>query len=268
MRGAPYTALRSGKGALLSVEKVGISFGALRALDEFSMDVDTGETVALVGPNGAGKTSLLNCINRIYDYDHGHICLSGQAVDNKRSDQVARLGIGRTFQAATTFNDMLVGDLVMLGRHNFLRHSSLAYAVGLPALRRAELPHREACREILNMLSIGYTERRRLNQLPYGVSKRVDLARALAQKPKLLLLDEPASGLSQSERQSMSDLLNEIRDKMSLTMIVVEHDMNFVRQICDRMVVLQAGTKIADGSCSEVFADQRVVEAFLGEEHE
>lgn len=249
---------------LLTVDELELNFGSLPVLRGLSFVVHPGEIVALVGPNGAGKTTVLNCINRVYHQQGGTIACLGQNLDRRRPEQVARMGVGRTMQSSTTFNSFTVEDVVLLGLHTRVRAGVLGYAFGIAQSRGLERDARRRCAEVLELVGIAEHRRSRVADLPYGVSKLADLARSLAPEPQLLLLDEPASGLSQPERVKMAAVLSSVHSSGRASMLVVEHDMSFVKRVASRIVVLHEGRKICDGPPDEALADPSVVEAFLG----
>jgi branched-chain amino acid transport system ATP-binding protein len=249
---------------LLQLSGVELSFAALRVLNDFTLDVHAGEVVGLVGPNGAGKTSLLNCINRIYLQQHGTIAFRGRDIDKSRPDQVARLGMARTFQMPTAFREMHVLDVVMVGRHIRMPSRFASYLIGLPHLNGLERQERQRCVEVLELLGIGELGHQEIGSLPAGAAKLVDLARALASDPELLLLDEPASGLSPEGRLQMAQTLRHVQENLGITVMIVEHDMALVQRVCGRVVVMKDGAKLADGPPRETFAQPAVIEALLG----
>jgi branched-chain amino acid transport system ATP-binding protein len=256
---------RTAGSALLSLDGISLAFGSLQALAGVSFEVELGDTTALVGPNGSGKTTVLNCVNRVYRQHAGHLQFDGRLIDGLRPDHMAALGIGRTFQSPVIFNDMTVDELMMLGRHVRLPHSTWSYAVGAPFMAGHEARARLRCQEILEMAGVPGVGDQVVGGLSYGQSKRVDLARTLAQEPRLLLLDEPASGLSGAERILMSETLERVRAEFrDITLLLVEHDMSFVRRLCSRLIALSAGRKIADGPVADVLASPEVLGSFLG----
>jgi branched-chain amino acid transport system ATP-binding protein len=248
----------------ISVKDLYLGFGSLGVLTGLSLDVMEGQNLGMVGPNGAGKTSLLNCINRIYTQQRGHIDLYGSRIDRKRPDQVATLGIARTFQATTAFRDIKVIDLVLLGRHVLMKPSFVSYLGGIPLLNGYEARQRRRCMEFIAFVGLSHVANRTVAELPYGLAKLTDLARALAMEPRVLLLDEPASGLGSEDRLIMADMLRRVQTELQVTQVIVEHDMALVHQCCDRVVVLKDGTKIADGSPAEVLTGAVATEALLG----
>jgi branched-chain amino acid transport system ATP-binding protein len=249
---------------LLRVQDVAVHFGGIVALDGVSFDVARGQIVGLIGPNGAGKTTLFNCVSRLYECDRGQIDLDGRPLLSVPRHQVASLGIGRTFQNLALFRSMTVLDNVMVGRHCRSRGGFLANALRLPLVRREERSAQAAAHELVRLLGLEEVAGRRVADLPFGTQKRVELARALAAEPKLLLLDEPASGLNHEEVGVLGALIREIRDRLRLTVLLVEHHMNLVMSISDRVVALDFGRKIAEGTPAEVRAHPELIKAYLG----
>jgi branched-chain amino acid transport system ATP-binding protein len=252
---------------ILSVDRVSLSFGGVRALTDVSFDVREHEVRAIIGPNGAGKSSMLNVINGVYHPQHGTIRYLGREFHDMDPHQVAASGISRTFQNLALFRGMSVLDNIMSGR-NLRMHSNIllqALRVG-PALRE-EIEHREVVEQIIDFLEIQAYRRTPVGRLPYGLQKRVDLARALAMEPRLLLLDEPMAGMNMEEKQDMCRFILDVNDQFGTTIVLIEHDMGVVMDISDRVVVLDYGKKIGDGTPDEVRAIQAVVDAYLGVAH-
>ena len=249
---------------LLQVENVGVRFGGIVALDGVSFDVPAGLIVGLIGPNGAGKTTLFNCISRLYECDRGDIRLEGRSLLRLPRHRVAALGIARTFQNLALFHTMSVLGNVMVGHHCRTRGGFVANALRLPLAQREDRSTEENARALLRMLGLESFSGRRVGELPFGMQKRVELARALASEPTLLLLDEPASGLNHEEVTALGALIREIRDRLRLTVLLVEHHMNLVMSISDRVVALNFGRKIAEGTPDEVRSHPEVVQAYLG----
>jgi branched-chain amino acid transport system ATP-binding protein len=249
---------------LLRVNDVGVRFGGIVALDGVSFDVLPGEIVGLIGPNGAGKTTLFNCLSRLYECDRGEIAFAGQALARVPRHRVAGLGIGRTFQNLALFRTMSVLDNVMVGLHSRSRGGFFANALRLPLVQREERAARTRALQLIELLNLQNVMDRPVADLPFGTQKRVELARALAAEPKLLLLDEPASGLNHEEVSGLGRLIREIRERLSLTVLLVEHHMNLVMSISDRVVALNFGRKIAEGTPAEVRSHPELVKAYLG----
>jgi len=250
--------------ALLRVEDVGVRFGGIVALDGVSFEVRPGEIVGLIGPNGAGKTTLFNCLSRLYECDRGDILFDERSLLRVPRHGIAALGIGRTFQNLALFRTMSVLHNVMVGRHCRTRSGFLRNALRSPLVRAEEEATAERCRELVRLLELDSVAHRPVADLPFGTQKRVELARALAAEPKLLLLDEPASGLNHEEVGALGQLIRSIRDRLKLTVLLVEHHMSLVMSVSDRVVALNFGKKIAEGTPDQVRAHPEVVQAYLG----
>ena len=249
---------------LLQVDNVSVRFGGIVALDRVSFQVSPGHIVGLIGPNGAGKTTLFNCLSRLYAFSEGRIAFEGRSLLETPAHGIAALGIGRTFQNLALFRTMSVRENVMVGGHVRTRTGYVANALRLPAVRREESRLGATADRLLALLDLGAVADVPVMDLPFGTQKRVELGRALASEPKLLLLDEPAGGLNHSEVETLMELLRRVRSELALTMLLVEHHMNMVMRISDRVVALDFGRKIADGTPSEVQANEDVVRAYLG----
>jgi branched-chain amino acid transport system ATP-binding protein len=267
---APARAHRIGE-AILVVEGVSLAFGGVKALQDVSFDVLEHEVRAIIGPNGAGKSSMLNVLNGVYHPQQGTIRLrAGGAWREFRdmdSNQAARLGIARTFQNIALFKGMTVLDNVMTGRNLKMRCNFLQQALWLGPAQREEFQHRRAVEEIIDFLEIQHVRKTPVGRLPYGLQKRVELARALAAEPTLLLLDEPMAGMNLEEKQDMCRFVLDVNDHFGTTIVLIEHDMGVVMDISDRVLVLDYGRKIADGTPDEVRADKAVIDAYLGVAH-
>jgi branched-chain amino acid transport system ATP-binding protein len=249
---------------LLRVHDVAVRFGGIVALDGISFDVAPGQIVGLIGPNGAGKTTLFNCVSRLYPCDRGEIDFEGQSLLALPRHRVAGLGIGRTFQNLALFRTMTVLDNVMVGHHCRTRGGFFANALRLPYAVESDRGAAVRARELLALLGLDTLAATRVAELPFGTQKRVELARALAARPKLLLLDEPASGLNHEEVGKLGALIRELRDALKLTVLLVEHHMNLVMSISDWVVALNFGRRIAEGTPQDVREHPELVRAYLG----
>ena len=257
-----------GRDPLLRVEAITVRFGALQALSAVSVDVHRGEIVAIIGPNGAGKTTLLNVISGFYHPQQGRIVYEGKDRTHLKPFDVAALGIARTFQNVALFKGMTVLDNIMTGRLLKMRGHFLLDALYWGPAKRQELQHREAVERIIDFLEIQAIRKTPAGRLPYGLQKRVELARALAAEPQLLLLDEPMAGMNVEEKEDMSRFILDVHDEFGTTIALIEHDMSVVMDISDRVVALDYGRKIADGSPDAVRKDQVVIDAYLGVAHD
>ncbi len=251
---------------MLSVDDLSISFGGLAALSGFAVEVREREIFALIGPNGAGKSTVFNLLTGLYRPSSGRVRFLGRDLLGLAPHAIARLGVARTFQNTEVFRRLTVRDNVLVGRHVHLRGGALRAALGARAVRREEAAARAAAEALLARFELADAADVEAGSLPLGLQKRLELARALAAEPRLLLLDEPAGGLNTTETRALMDLIVRLRDERGLTILVVEHDMELVMGISDRIAVLNYGRKIAEGAPREIAADAGVIEAYLGSE--
>jgi len=252
---------------ILEVRNISLRFGGVKALTDISFDVREHELRAIIGPNGAGKSSMLNCINGVYTPQEGSITFRGKTFSQMNSRQVAELGVARTFQSLALFKGMSVLDNIMTGRNLRMKSSIFQQALHLGAARREEIEHREFVERIIDFLEIQAYRKTPVGRLPYGLQKRVDLGRALAMEPQVLLLDEPMAGMNVEEKQDMCRFVLDVNDEFGTTIVLIEHDMGVVMDISDRVVVLDYGRKIGDGTPEEVRANEEVIRAYLGTTH-
>jgi branched-chain amino acid transport system ATP-binding protein len=252
---------------VLAVENVSLAFGGVRALNDVTFDVREHEVRAIIGPNGAGKSSMLNVINGVYHPQKGTIRLKGREFHDMDPHQVALSGIARTFQNLALFKGMSVLDNIMTGRNLRMKTNLLLQALHIGPAAKEEIVHREAVERIIDFLEIQAYRKTPVGRLPYGLQKRVDLARALAMEPSVLLLDEPMAGMNVEEKQDMCRFILDINDHYGTTIVLIEHDMGVVMDISDRVVVLDYGRKIGDGTPGEIRGNQAVIDAYLGVSH-
>jgi branched-chain amino acid transport system ATP-binding protein len=266
----PVAPLPGGKligDVILDVKNISLSFGGVKALTDISFDVREREIRAIIGPNGAGKSSMLNCINGVYTPQQGRISFKGQTFSHMNSRQVASMGIARTFQNLALFKGMSVIDNIMTGRNMRIKSNLFLQALRIGPAEREETAHREFVEKIIDFLEIQAFRKTAVGKLPYGLQKRVDLGRALAMEPQVLLLDEPMAGMNLEEKQDMSRFVLDINDEFGTTVVLIEHDMGVVMDISDRVVVLDYGKKIGDGTPDEVRNNPDVISAYLGTSH-
>ncbi len=252
---------------LLEVRGVELRFGGLMALFDVNFNVDEGQLFSIIGPNGAGKTSLLNCISGRYKPTGGEVIFQGKSINGLTPNHRADLGIGRTFQNLALFGHMTVLDNIMVGRHHLLKNNFLTGALyWIGGAQKEELEHRREVEDIIDFLEIQHIRHDVAGTLPYGLRKRVELARAVALKPKLLLLDEPMAGMNLEEKEDMARYIIDLNEEWGMTVIMIEHDMGVVMDISERVMVLDFGEKIAEGLPDEIMNNERVKEAYLGDD--
>jgi branched-chain amino acid transport system ATP-binding protein len=252
---------------ILDVRDISLSFGGVKALTNITFDVKEHEVRAIIGPNGAGKSSMLNCINGVYQPQHGTISFRGKTFHHMDSHEVAEMGIARTFQNLALFKGMSVVDNIMSGRNLRIKSNLFLQALRIGPAQKEEEEHREFVEGIIDFLEIQPYRKVPVGQLPYGLQKRVDLGRALAMEPQVLLLDEPMAGMNLEEKQDMSRFVLDVNDEFGTTIVLIEHDMGVVMDISDRVVVLDYGKKIGDGTPDEVRNNEDVISAYLGTSH-
>ena len=251
--------------ALLEARGLSLAFGGVQALTDISFSVQAGEVFSIIGPNGAGKTTLFNVISRLYDADAGSIHFAGRDISGVRTHQIAELGIARSFQNTELFEKETVLRNLLIGKHVQRRTSLLAEALFLPSVRRQELEFRREVEDVIDLLDLQHYRDLVIANLPYGVRKMVELARALCIKPKLLLLDEPSSGLNPEESEDLSFQIEDINEGLGITIVMVEHDMNLVSLVSDRVMALADGKLLAIGTPAEVQQHPEVLKAYLGD---
>jgi len=252
---------------ILAVENISLSFGGVKALTDISFDVREHEIRAIIGPNGAGKSSMLNVINGVYHPQQGRVTYRGQTRAAMEPHFAARNGIARTFQSLALFKGMSVLDNLLAGRNLMIRSNIFLQALRVGPALREEVEHRKRVEEIIDFLEIQHVRKTPVGRLPYGLQKRVDLGRALAAEPKVLLLDEPMAGMNVEEKQDMCRFILDVNDEFGTTIVLIEHDMGVVMDLSDRVVVLDYGKMIGDGTPDEIRSNQAVIDAYLGVKH-
>ncbi|MBC8248728.1 MAG: ABC transporter ATP-binding protein [Anaerolineales bacterium] len=250
----------------LNVQNVSLSFGGIQALTSISFDVREEEILAIIGPNGAGKTSMLNCINNFYRPDKGRIIFEGHDLTRLPPHRIAQLGVARTFQNIALYTGLSTLDNLMAARHIHMRAGLLQSLLYWGPAHGEDIAHRQIVEEIIDFLEIEHIRKAVVGTLPYGLRKRVELGRALAMEPRLLLLDEPMTGMNQEEKEDMARFILDIHERHGKTILLIEHDMGLVMDIADRAVVLDFGSKIAEGTPEEIRHNEAVIRAYLGEE--
>ena len=251
--------------ALLEVDNLGISFGGLRAVNEFHMQIEKGCLYGLIGPNGAGKTTVFNLLTGVYKPDSGIIKLDGENIVGKKTIDINKAGIARTFQNIRLFKDLSVLDNVKVGLHNHHKYTTLEGFFRLPKYFKVEKEMDEKSMELLEVFGLKEEASTLASNLPYGKQRKLEIARALATEPKLLLLDEPAAGMNPNETKELMDTIRFVRDKFEMTILLIEHDMKLVSGICEKLTVLNFGEVLAQGNTSDVLNDPEVIKAYLGE---
>ena len=251
--------------ALLEVKNLGISFGGLRAVDEFNVSIEKGELYGLIGPNGAGKTTVFNMLTGVYKPSKGVITLDGENITGKSTRDINRAGIARTFQNIRLFGKQTVLDNVKIGLHNIHKYPAIAGVLKLPSYFKHEKQMNEEAMELLKVFDLEGEADTLASNLPYGKQRKLEIARALATKPKLLLLDEPAAGMNPNETAELMNTIHFVRDEFKMTILLIEHDMKLVQGICEYLYVLNFGRLLAEGTPDKVLNDPAVVKAYLGD---
>ena len=251
--------------ALLEVRNIGISFGGLKAVNDFSLTIEKGQLYGLIGPNGAGKTTVFNLLTGVYKPDTGSIFLDGKNLTGKKTIEINQAGIARTFQNIRLFKELSVLDNVKAGLHNHHKYSTIEGLLRLPRYYRVEKEMNERAMELLKVFDLDGEWDYKASNLPYGKQRKLEIARALATEPKLLLLDEPAAGMNPNETAELMKTIRFVRDHFDMTVLLIEHDMKLVSGICERLTVLNFGHMLAEGPTSEVLSNPEVIKAYLGE---
>ena len=251
--------------AMLEVKNIGISFGGLKAVDNFSLTIEKGQLYGLIGPNGAGKTTVFNLLTGVYKADHGSIFLDGKELTGKNTIEINQAGIARTFQNIRLFKELSVLDNVKVGLHNHHPYSTIEGIFRLPRYYKVEKEMNVRAMELLKVFDLDKECNYKASNLPYGKQRKLEIARALATDPKLLLLDEPAAGMNPNETAELMDTIRFVRDHFDMTVLLIEHDMKLVSGICEKLTVLNFGHMLAEGPTSEVLSNPEVIKAYLGE---
>lgn len=251
--------------ALLEVSNLGISFGGLRAVDGFHLTIEKGQLYGLIGPNGAGKTTVFNMLTGVYEPTDGSIILDGKDITGKKTIDINKAGIARTFQNIRLFKDQSVIDNVKVGLHNEMKYSTLEGILRLPKYHRVEKEMNEKAMELLKVFDLDKEADFLSSNLPYGKQRKLEIARALATNPKLLLLDEPAAGMNPNETKELMDTIHFVRDEFDMTVLLIEHDMKLVSGICEELTVLNFGQVLCEGKTADVLNNPEVIKAYLGE---
>ncbi|CUP02886.1 MULTISPECIES: ABC transporter ATP-binding protein [Hungatella] len=251
--------------ALLEIKNLGISFGGLRAVDDFSITIEKGQLYGLIGPNGAGKTTIFNLLTGVYKPNMGTIHLDGMNITGKKTMEINRAGVARTFQNIRLFKELTVLDNVKAGLHNQYSYSTIAGILRLPKYFKVEKTMDEKAVELLKVFDLDWEKDTLASNLPYGKQRKLEIARALATNPKLLLLDEPAAGMNPNETKELMDTIRFVRDNFDMTILLIEHDMKLVSGICEKLTVLNFGQVLAQGNTADVLNDPEVIKAYLGE---
>ncbi len=255
------------KSLQLEIKDLSMSFGGIKAIRNVSIGVQAGEIYSIIGPNGAGKTTIFNCISGIYKAQQGSIRFEDCELLGVKPDRIAQMGVARAFQNIALFKGMTVLDNLMSARVHLMKYGLLRAAIYLGACQQEEVENRDAVEDVIEFLDLQSVRKSPVGSLSYGLQKRVELARALAMKPKILLVDEPVSGMNLEEREDMARYIIDINEEMDITVVLIEHDMGLVMDLSDRVTVLNFGTKIAEGTPGEVSKNPEVIKAYLGDEH-
>jgi len=250
--------------SLLETKNIGITFGGLRAVDNFQVSIEEGELVGLIGPNGAGKTTIFNMLTGVYLPTEGEIFIAGKKVNGKKPYQIVKLGLGRTFQNIRLFSELTVIENIKIAFHKDMTYSTFSGVLRLPKFWKEEAEISQKAMELLGLFDMEEDAENLAKNLPYGKQRKLEICRALATNPKLLLLDEPAAGMNPQETKELMETIHFIRDKFKVTILLIEHDMNLVMGICERLIVIDYGMIIAKGTPDEIKTNKKVIEAYLG----